>query len=177
MCYSTFSLLWSVYKYALFVVEREKTTKSPFKGKKPRAITLWVLNRFSQKLQGRRSLSQWSFFLLSVYTKYVLIVGYCRKIIHSDFDLDIWSWCVFLKIWPLQESYSLWYEDAKSVIKSIGASISSGWCYYLPVNTLQNTETAKIARVITPSNTRLPTLNFQNIFRMCHSTFSLLWSV
>ena len=27
------------------------------------------------------------------------------------------------------------------------------------------------AGVITPSNTRLPLLNFQNIFRMCYSTF------
>ena len=121
----------------------------------------------------RETADQWRIFM----GKYVPFVVYCRKTTHSDFDLEIWSWCVFLKIWPLQESYSLWYEDAKSVIKSIGASISSGWFYSLPVNTLQNTETSKIARVITPSNTRLPTWNFQNIFKMCHSTFSLLWSV
>ena len=100
-----------------------------------------------------------------------------EKNLHSDFDLEIWSWCVVLKIWPLQESYFLWYEDAKSIIKSICASISSGWFYFLPVNTLQNKENAKTARVITPPNTRLPSLNFQNIFRMCYSTFSLLWSV
>ena len=177
MCYSTFSLLWSVYKYALFVVEREKTTKSPFKGKKPRAITLWVLNQFSQKLQGRRSSSRWLFFLLSVYTKYVPFVVYCRKTIHSDFDLEIWSWCVFLKICLLPESHSLWCEDAKSIKKSIFALISSEWFYSLSENTLQNTENAKTARVITPSNTRLPSLNFQNIFKIRSSTFSLLWSV
>ena len=29
---STFSLIWYVFKYALFVVKRKKTTKSPFKG-------------------------------------------------------------------------------------------------------------------------------------------------
>ena len=177
MCYSTFSLLWSVYKYALFVVEREKTTKSPFEGKKPRAITPWLLNQFSQKLQGRRSSSRWLFFLLSVYTKYVLFVEYCRKTILSGFDLGIWSWCVFLKICLLPESHSLWCEDAKSIKKSIFALISSEWFYSLSENTLQNTENAKTARVITPSNTRLPSLNFQNIFRMCYSTFSLLWSV
>ena len=29
MCCSTFSLLWNVFKYALYVVKRKKTTKSP----------------------------------------------------------------------------------------------------------------------------------------------------
>ena len=127
MCYSTFSLLWSVYKYALFVVEHEKTTKSTFEGKNPRALTPWVLNWFSQKLQGRRSSSRWLFFLLLVYTKYVSFVWYCGKSVHFDFDLEIWPWWVFCKNWPLPESYSLWCVDTKSVIKSICASISSGW--------------------------------------------------
>ena len=109
MCYSTFSLLWSVYKYALFVVEREKTTKSPFEGKKPRAITLWVLNRFSQKLQGRRSSSRWLFFFISVYTKYVLFVLYCRKTTNSDFDLEIWS--LYKKVCQIQTKHPRFIES------------------------------------------------------------------
>ena len=42
-----------------------------------------------------------------------------------NFDLEIWLWWVFRKIWPLPESYSLWCVDAKSVLKMIFASISS----------------------------------------------------
>ena len=112
----------------------------------------------------------------SVY-KICIVRRILQKTILSGFDLEIWSWCVFLKICLLPESHSLWCEDAKSIKKSIFALISSEWFYSLSENTLQNTENAKTARVITPSNTRLPSLNFQNIFRMCYSTFSILWSV
>ena len=116
-------------------------------------------------------------FLLSVYTKYVLFVEYCRKTILSGFDLEIRSWCVFLKICLLPESHSLWCEDAKSIKKSIFALISSEWFYSLSENTLQNMENAKTARVITPSNTRLPSLNFQNILRMCYSLLFLFFEM
>ena len=60
-------------------------------------------------MQGRRSLSQWLFFLLSVYTKYVPFVVYCRKNTHSDFDLEIRP--LYKKVRQIQTKHPRFFES------------------------------------------------------------------